>query len=396
MRNLPFGSATASLLAVFILACSGDTLEPTADAAGRFIAAGDRHVCLTRETRTWCWGAGAEGQLGIGATPVVARPTLLSDEIEFVSLTAGQVHTCGLDREGTAFCWGSDRDGQLGLGQPSAERCGVFECASRPQPVAGGLKFRALAAGGRSTCGLTTARVVYCWGLNDLGQLGTASDGDQCEDGRCSRTPLAEASGRTYVSITGGRSHVCGLDDKGTTFCWGFLAVPVEGKHTEPSFEPDAAQIEAPRFHQLSAGSRHTCGLTADGSAYCWGADAIGAGPAQLEADHPVAVAGGIRFRSVHSGSLSSCGLDEVGAAFCWGSNPTGEIGTTPVGSTQLFDHPVEVAGGLTFQALEAGSSTYCGVTDDERVACWGRGEFGELGAGSADSPTPVFVAGLE
>jgi alpha-tubulin suppressor-like RCC1 family protein len=397
MRHpLHSGPAAVSLLAAFILGCSGDTLEPAPGTTTASLAAGERHACLARATRTWCWGAGSDGQLGVGVTPTAAAPTELPDSIEFVALTAGQFHTCGLDREGLAFCWGSDRDGELGLGAPAAERCGVFNCATRPLPVAGGLRFQALAAGTRSTCGLTTARLVYCWGLNSLGQLGTADAVEQCEDGPCSRTPLAEGSGRSFVSLTAARMHTCALDADGVAFCWGFLAVPVAGKHTEPSFQPNARAIEGVRFRQLSAGTRHTCGVTSDGRAYCWGADAVGAGPDLLEADHPVAVTGGIRFRSVHSGSVSSCGLDDSGAAFCWGANASGEVGTTPVGGTQVFDHPVAVSGGLTFRALEAGSSTYCGITDDERIACWGRGEFGELGAGNANSVAPVFVAGVE
>ena len=397
MRHLRHsGPAAVSLLAAFILGCSGDTLEPGPGTTTASLAVGERHACLARATRTWCWGTGSDGQLGIGVTVTAAAPTELPDGIEFVALDAGQFHTCGLDAEGVAFCWGSDRDGQLGLGAPAAERCGVFPCATRPQPVAGGLRFEALAAGARSTCGLTTTHRVYCWGLNSLGQLGIADAVEQCEDGPCSRTPLAEGSGRSFVSLTAARMHTCALAADGAAFCWGFLSVPVAGRHTEPSFQPNARPIEGFSFRQLSAGTRHTCGVTSDGRAYCWGADAVGAGPDLLEADHPVAVAGGIRFRSVHSGFVTSCGLDDSGAAFCWGANASGEVGTTPVGGTQVFDHPVAVSGGLTFRALEAGSSTYCGITDDERVACWGRGEFGELGAGNANSVAPVFVAGVE
>ena len=198
------------------------------------------------------------------------------------------------------------------------------------------------------------------------------------------------------MSLTAARMHTCAIAADGTAFCWGFLAVPVAGRHTEPSFQPNAEPVEGIRFRQLSAGTRHTCGVASDDKAYCWGSDAVGAGPDLLEADHPVAVTGGIRFRSVHSGGVSSCGLDDAGAAFCWGANASGEVGTMPVGGTQVFDRPVAVSGGLTFRALAAGSSTYCGITEDERVACWGRGEFGELGAGNANSTAPVFVAGVD
>ncbi len=356
------------------------------------MALGDRHACLTRQARTLCWGAGTDGQLGIGATPVDTAPTALPDSIDFVALAAGQAHTCGLDAGGAAFCWGSDRDGQLGLGASAAERCGVFPCATRAQPVAGSLRFTALRAGLRFTCGLTDAGKVYCWGLNDVGQLGTVADGETCLEGRCSHTPLVEASGRTFTSITAGLSHVCALDRGGTTFCWGWDGPSGTGSGHHPTFTPNAYPVQGPTFRQLSAGGYHTCGLKNDGSGYCWGIDAIGAGPTLLEADHPVAVIGGIRFRSIHSARLTACGLDPDGVAYCWGPNINGEIGREPVGSLQRFDEPVAVSGGLHFQTLEPGSSTYCGITEDEAVFCWGRGEFGELGTGHENSASPVSV----
>jgi alpha-tubulin suppressor-like RCC1 family protein len=356
------------------------------------MALGERHACVLRQGRTICWGTGTDGQLGIGSTPAVSTPTVVSTSIEFVGLTAGQAHTCGLNADGAAFCWGSDRDGQLGLGTPAAEQCGAYLCATTPQPVAGGHRFQALAAGHRFTCGLTTSSKVLCWGLNDVGQLGSEADGETCLEGRCSHTPLPEASGRIFASITAGLSHVCALDRQGTTFCWGWDGPSGTGEGHHPTFTPNAYRIDAPTFTGLTAGGYHTCALTSGGAGYCWGIDAIGAGPTLLEADHPVAVIGGIHFRSIHAGRITTCGLDTDGAAYCWGPNPNGEIGMEPVGSLQRFDQPVPVSGGLRFQTLEAGTSTYCGITEEQTVFCWGRGEFGELGSGHQNSATPVAV----
>jgi alpha-tubulin suppressor-like RCC1 family protein len=40
--------------------------------------------------------------------------------------------------------------------------------------VAGGLKFRGIAAGGLSTCGITADGSAYCWGGNEMGAVGVA------------------------------------------------------------------------------------------------------------------------------------------------------------------------------------------------------------------------------
>ena len=56
----------------------------------------------------------AFGQLGIGTLAETRPPTAVTGGRRFLSLTAGQVHTCGLTAEGEGFCWGSNEDGQLG------------------------------------------------------------------------------------------------------------------------------------------------------------------------------------------------------------------------------------------------------------------------------------------
>lgn len=383
-----------SLLGLVLLACSsGDNnFDPTPPGDEAIMALGERHACLARETGTVCWGTGVDGQLGIGATPADTTPVTLPGDIAFVALTAGEAHTCGIDANGQAYCWGSDRDGQLGLGSAATELCGALPCATTPRPVAGNLHFRQLAGGHRFTCGLTVEGRAYCWGLNDDGQLGSTGDTETCVDGRCSRTPLPEASGRIFTSMIAALSHVCALDGAGTTFCWGWDGPSGGGVGHHPTFSPDAASIAGPKLRRITAGGYHTCGLTGDGNAYCWGIDAIGAGPTMLESLEPVLVVGGHHFRSIKAGRGSTCALDPDGVAFCWGPNGNGEIGNEPIGSLQRWDEPVAVSGGLHFQSIAPGYGTYCGLTDDARIACWGRGNNGELGSGHEDSTSPVYV----
>src|SRR2546425_8046783 len=57
-----------------------------------------------------------------------------STELRFTSVSAGEEFTCGLAQEGRAYCWGSNEVGQLGDGSK------MGELVNRPYaaPVAGG------------------------------------------------------------------------------------------------------------------------------------------------------------------------------------------------------------------------------------------------------------------
>lgn len=388
-RSLP-----TLLLATLALACGDDGVtapNPEPDLAA--VAVGRRHACRVTAAGTYCWGSGEDGQLGSGATPTVAPPTLLEDAPDFVSLAAGSTHTCGLDADGAAYCWGSDRDGQLGLGVEAAERCGELPCATRPTPVTGGLRFRMLTGGDRFTCGVAEDGTAYCWGLNDLGQLGTSADQDDCVDARCSRTPIPVANVPALATMSTGTFHACALSAAGRAYCWGWVP---SSRALNPQFLPDAGPMgDDLTFARLDAGGLHTCAVTAEQAAYCWGIDAMGAGPTRLESDEPVAVVGDVRFTTVASARYTSCGLDQEGAAYCWGANSNGEIGREPVGSTVRFDEPAEVSGGFRFTRLAGGSGSYCGITTEGSTACWGRGTEGQLGSGSQDRISPVAVPGI-
>jgi alpha-tubulin suppressor-like RCC1 family protein len=385
--------STLAALVVLLAACSDSTAPASADAS-LALAVGGQHACAVTESATRCWGKGTDGQLGIGVTPVDTTPVIVAGAPPLVSLVAGTAHTCGLDSEGNAYCWGSNRDGQLGT-LDQVDVC-PLPCATTPRPVAGGLRFQVLATGTEHTCGVTLEGSAYCWGLNDIGQLGTTAANESCVDGPCSRVPIRVQTERTFRAVTAGTHHTCALDPAGAAFCWGFQLGTTEKVHIHPEFRPEVTAMPGGLvFQQISAGGKHTCGVTGAGVAYCWGIDAIGAGPTPLESDVPVPVGGNRRFRSVYSAGIASCGLVDDGSAYCWGANSHGEVGTEPTGSTVRFDLPTAVSGGLRFTALAPGRSTYCGITTSEAIACWGRGISGELGGGHSDSAQPITVPGL-
>jgi len=108
----------------------------------------------------WCWGH----LFGEGTETMAPRKVDAPAEVASVAL--GSEHGCILTTAGQAYCLGVNTVGQLGTGTT-----GAFQHV--PVPVAGDLRFTDLSASSYTTCGLTAGGGLYCWGGNELGQLGT-------------------------------------------------------------------------------------------------------------------------------------------------------------------------------------------------------------------------------
>jgi alpha-tubulin suppressor-like RCC1 family protein len=132
----------------------------------RQVSAGSSHACgATTEYRAYCWGDGHAGKLGDGSGLDKPTPFPVSGGLSFRQVNAGAFHSCGVTRDNRAYCWGDNAYGALGDGTKRNWR-------STPGAVAGGLDFSSVSAGDLHTCGRTPSAAGYCWGWNGFGQLG--------------------------------------------------------------------------------------------------------------------------------------------------------------------------------------------------------------------------------
>jgi alpha-tubulin suppressor-like RCC1 family protein len=132
------------------------------------ISVGDYFACVLAESgEVYCWGNNSEGQLGDGTFDfrggVVQQVSALESNV--IAITSGDAHTCALSNTGDVFCWGANSFGQLG----------DFSQEVSPLPVrvprlSGDIN--AIAAGTNHSCALTSNGDVWCWGINEVGQLG--------------------------------------------------------------------------------------------------------------------------------------------------------------------------------------------------------------------------------
>jgi hypothetical protein len=138
------------------------------------IAVGAASACGIDETkRIWCWGANANGQLGRGSRGAPQAPAMVASLTDVQAIDAGD-HVCAVLGSGEVYCWGKSGSGQLGDGQvapphartKSHHRSTPVRVAGLPEPMAG------VTVGGDSSCAWSRKGAVYCWGNNEVGQLG--------------------------------------------------------------------------------------------------------------------------------------------------------------------------------------------------------------------------------
>jgi alpha-tubulin suppressor-like RCC1 family protein len=139
------------------------------------VAVGQGHVCaVTRNGELYCWGRNTQGQLGVPNAPIqVRRPILVDPENLYRSVTAGQSHTCAIGRDRRLFCWGTEGMGYLGLG------VAADTLVAMPTQVGTQADYVSVRANWFHTCALRSNGFLSCWGRNEEGQLGLADNADR-------------------------------------------------------------------------------------------------------------------------------------------------------------------------------------------------------------------------
>ena len=390
------------------------------NSSAKSISLGRYHSCaITDNGTTVCWGQGSQGQLGNGATSEEASPVTTAPfpfNQKAVALASGEEHTCALMSTGSVACWGNGANGRLGNGASSS--------ASTPEltePFGGGRTAVAISSQHQHTCALLNDGNVSCWGSDEDGRAGT---GDGLSEHNIPTDTAGLGAGRTSLSIAAGFSSTCAILDDLSTVCWGDLNPPAGNVYASTPSEltllPAGHSIAVSErdfngngvlnifefpvnfdftASGLSAGARHTCAILDDDSITCWGDNSkgqLGTGDtvSQFAPISTLSLGAGRTAHSVVAGHTQTCALLDNGSVSCWGeqylTNDTKVINTSPtlVGDFGNNRTAIQISVGLDFS---------CAVLNDGNVSCWGRGASGRLGNGgsiSSTDPTPTSPFG--
>jgi alpha-tubulin suppressor-like RCC1 family protein len=296
-------------------------------------AAGGEFGCGIRtDGSLWCWGRNGSGRLGVGDTGHRVVPTRVGVATTWSSVTAGMAHACGLRTDGTLWCWGENGAGQLGVGGGASSQNAPVQVTA---PASTG--WTSVTAGTRFTCATRTGGALYCWGENNIGQLGINSTINQNAP---AQVGVPSATG--WSSVRAGWQHACALRSA-TLYCWGDggngrLGLGTAANHSTPQ------QVPGTTWSQLSLGADHTCAIKSDGTLWCWGTGGEGrlGNGSTVEASSPTQVGSATTWRTVTGGRMHTCGTQTGPTVWCWGNNEYGQLG---LGDTTARLTPTQIPG---------------------------------------------------
>ncbi len=177
------------------------------------VSAGRWQTCALRTSRRlFCWGENVSGVLGNGGTPIEQSTPgeVVGGRTDWASVSTTAGHACARRTTGRLYCWGNDFEGELGDGGANTSR-------DRPTEVAGNrTDWTAVNAGYYHTCARRTSGRLFCWGYDGDGQVG-----DGTPDPATGAPDEVQGGATDWTGFDGGERHTCALITSGRLFCWG-------------------------------------------------------------------------------------------------------------------------------------------------------------------------------
>ena len=353
------------------------------------IAYGRHFGCVLRKDHTvWCIGENGDGQIGFGLAGMTnvtqwmqVRDATTSTPLDDVTaIGSGWAHACAVRAGGALWCWGRGGNGQIGDNGGGNRPAAVqVRKETDNMPL---VDIVEVVAGLNHTCARDTAGAVWCFGANNLNQLG---DNTTTQRNRAVQIITGAAS----VAI--GRDTSCVRKTNDELWCWG---VNTDGKVGDGTLTNKAVPVNVGSAKQVAVGMFALCRL-ADGQVACSGQPwrgRLGAGQTNTDGNvtTPAMVltgAGAPPLANVAEIAFggAACARLVDGVVKCWTDNTHGQSGT---GMASQFAQTVKLANGQPLTdatKLWVDFSHPCARRQSGEIVCWGSNLNAEYGDGKLE-----------
>ncbi|MCA8838287.1 MAG: hypothetical protein K8963_10620, partial [Proteobacteria bacterium] len=357
------------------------TITPKPLGLVRRVSTGHRQSCVVNiDGELYCWGTGAEGQLGLGNQANRSRPGQAGNSTNWSQVSPSDTHTCAVNTNGALYCWGLGSFGKLGLGNNTNLRASPIQVGSLTN-------WSQVSTGVAHTCAVNTNGELYCWGAGLSGRLGLGNTNSP-------NTPTQVGSLTNWSQVSAAFNHTCAVNTAGELYCWG---PGINGRLGLPDTNGRDAPTKvgsSTNWSQVSGGNLHTCALNTVGEIYCWGEGSSGRlGLTDTDGrTTPTQVGTLTNWTQVSAGEFHTCAVNTNGELHCWGAGSGGQLGLGSNTSTRTT--PTQVGTSNNWSQVSASITHTCAVNTSAELYCWGTGGAGRLGLGHTnDRTTPQLVS---
>ena len=208
-----------------------------------------------------------------------------------------------------------------------------------------------------------------------------------------------------FVSIKGAGGHTLAIDEDGMVWAWGHNEEGCVGTN-QVDDQSDTVVRQPVMVEGLSNVTVIDCffadsmALRDDGTVWMWGGSSANFKNNSVGLHVPVQVPGLSRIKQIVCGQWCGIALKDDGTVWAWGSNERGYLGSGTKVSGYYYTTPVQVPGIAHIKLITSNGGTMFAVKDDDTVWAWGAAShpalIGWKGFGrSLYTTTPIHVASL-
>ena len=388
------------------------------------IATGTYHSCfLSKSGAVKCWGDNSHGQLGLNDDNSNDKKYIGDQTDEVKNLSAvhlGKKAVAIATSPGAVFVDCNQSNHYSTFPGNNAEY--VTICNGQHQEAAARrtcvqkkeCELVNAQRQGYHTCAILEDGKLKCWGRNDYGQLGLGSaDHKGNQAGEMKNLPQVDlGGGHKAKAVALGSHHTCAILDNDCVKCWGLNdqgQLGYDATNTIGVQENQMGANLAPvggnsfKVKAITAGHAHTCAITKDDYVKCWGRNDYGqlgldAGKAgdNIKISDQAGEFASLRdislpdkAKSIVAGSYHTCAILQNDKTACWGLNDYGQLGfghktnigddANEMGQLQI----IALGGNNKAKAIAAGTFHTCVLSNDGHMKCFGQNGSGQLGIGN-------------